>query len=219
MKIMNKERNAEIIVSDEKYRIQNIIQRSPNRIMNSYHQENRGKRWSSEEDRYLLQQIEYMEPSEIGKHLKRSENGVISRLKKLAFHMIQGGEDPSVVQANLKLSDEDMEHINNEFFIYPKKNTSKFITNVKSPQPKKGYFQNIPNPPKQEVQLLLEIRSMLKKLLSQQNQVYTPLSCRSPAKETKLNGGVPLHGQGTIRVFDINVEELEKRSEEFAKMN
>jgi len=208
---MNKERNAENIVSHEKYKIQNIIQRSNNsNRMNSY-QENRGKRWTSEEDKYLIQQIEFMDCSEIGKHLKRSENGVISRLKKLAFHMIQAGEDPSTVQTNLKLSDEDMEQINNDFFIYPRKSVGKFITTIKPPQPKKGYFQTIQPAPKQEIQLLLEIKSMLKKLLSQQS--YTPMSCRSPLKDKSDAKQVGL------TILEINLDELEKRSEEFAKMN
>ena len=213
---MNRER-VDSIINDDKYRISNIIQRSGIRPNNSY-QENRGKRWTSEEDKYLLQQIGFMECAEIGRHLKRSENGVISRLKKLAFHMIQSGEEPAVVQANLKLSDEDMEQINNEFFIYPRKAMGKFITTIKSPQSKKGYFQTIQSPaPKQEIQLLLEIRGMLKKLISQTND-HTPISYRSPSKE-KSDKPFESMKQGVVRVFDINLDELEKTSEEFAKMN
>lgn len=208
---MNRE-GPNCVTYDDKYRISNFIQRSVAK-QNPMNQDNRGKRWTSEEDKYLLQQIGFMQCSEIGRHLKRSENGVTSRLKKLAFHMIQSGEEPSVVQANLKLSDEDMEQINNEFFIYPRKAMGKFITTIKPLQPKKGYFQAVQSSPKQEIQLLLEIRGMLKKLLSQNNEYTTPVSYMSPNKE-KLN-----NKQNTFRVFDINLDELEKTSEEFAKMN
>ena len=117
-----------------------------------FQQENRGKRWSQEEDNYLLQQIQFLSHSDIGKYLKRSENAVISRLKKLAFHMIQSGEEIETVQNNLKLSADDIEQINNEFFVYPRKvpSQSKFILPVKKPT-KKGYF--IP-PQTPEIQIL-----------------------------------------------------------------
>ena len=170
---------------------------------NNTYQENRGKRWSSEEDMYLLQQIAFMSYSDIGKHLKRSENAVLSRLKKLAFHMIQNGEEPQVVQTNLKLSDEDIEQIRNECFIYPKKINNKFITSVKKPV-KKGYFT--PQQQNQEIQLLLEIRSMLRKLLyqGQQHESQSPrISYRSSTKSMKIH--------------ELNIEDLEKRSEEFAR--
>jgi hypothetical protein len=168
-------------------------------------QENRGKRWSSEEDMYLLQQISFLSHNEIGKHLRRSENAVVSRLKKLAFHMIQNGEDPSVVQDNLKLSNEDIEQINNECFIYPRKSTGKFITTSKK-QIKKGYFPT--QQQTQELQLLLEIRSMLRKLLHQSYDTENLL--RSTAKME--------HTQSENKLYDFNMEDLEKRSEEFAKM-
>jgi hypothetical protein len=171
-------------------------------IPNSY-QENRGKRWSSEEDMYLLQQVSFMTHTDIGKHLRRSENAVGSRLKKLAFHMIQNGEDPLVVQNNLKLSSEDIEQINNECFIYTRKNTGKFITSVKKPGVKKGYFASQPS---QEMQVLLEIRTMIRKMLYFfQGQQETPRNRSS--KEIS----------SSIRITDLNMEDLEKHSEEFAK--
>jgi len=175
------------------------------------YQENRGKRWTSEEDMYLLQQITFMSYLDIGKHLRRSENAVLSRLKKLAFHMIQNGEDPNIVQNNLRLSKEDIEQINNECFIYNKKSNGKFITSTKKPL-KKGYF-NSPQQ-SQEIQLLLEIRGMLRKLLHQSNDGEHGLR-RSPKKNNDT-----CVGEGTrMKIYDLNIEDLEKRSEEFAKMN
>ena len=182
---------------------ENVATPRPRGGENSY-QENRGKRWSSEEDMYLLQQVSYLSHSDIGRHLRRSENAVISRLKKLAFHMLQNGEDPSVVQNNLHLKDEDIEQISNEFFIYPKKPTNKFIVTTKKPV-KKGYFAAQQT---QEVQLLLEIRTMLKKLLHQSNNEHQ--ECRSPKRETSR--------QDAIRISDLNIEDLERRSEEFANL-
>jgi hypothetical protein len=232
--------------------------KTKNPIHISSYQENRGKRWSSEEDMYLLQQINFLSCVDIGKHLKRSENAVVSRLKKLAFHMIQNGDDPVLVQNNLKLTNEDMEQINNEFFVYPRKNTGKFITTIKSPQQKKGYFQTNPSPPKQEIQLLLEIRQMLKKLLNQNTNENTgsensisiksrlsdqsPRSFKSPGKDRNIesiDGRIVLtktqptfsevasqrresicsSSSGPICVYDINFDELERHSEQFAKMN
>lgn len=169
------------------------------------YQENRGKRWTTEEDMYLLQQVNFLSYADIGRHLRRSENAVVSRLKKLAFHMIQNGEDPVVVQNNLRLSNEDIEQINNECFIYPKKNNSKFITTTKKSL-KKGYF-NTPQQ-SQEIQLLMEIRGMLRKLL-QQTHDNVHSSVRNINKNTNQNA---------LRIYDFNMEDLEKRSEEFAKM-
>ena len=167
-------------------------------------QENRGKRWSQEEDNYLLQQIQFLSHSDIGKYLKRSENAVISRLKKLAFHMIQSGEEIETVQNNLKLSADDIEQINNEFFVYPRKvpSQSKFILPVKKPT-KKGYF--IP-PQTPEIQILYEIRSMLRKLLYKDSSN----EYKSPKRETSSSNN---------RFYDLNLDDLEKKSEEFAKLN
>jgi hypothetical protein len=176
-------------------------------VENTY-QENRGKRWSSEEDMYLLQQVSYLSHSDIGRHLRRSENAVISRLKKLAFHMLQNGEDPVVVQNNLHLKDEDIQQISNEFFIYPKKTNNKFIITTKKPI-KKGYFAAQQSP---EVQLLLEIRTMLRKLLHQSNDHQQ--EGRSLKRETLTNGA----RQAAIRISDLNIEDLERRSEEFANL-
>lgn len=174
-----------------------ISTRSPTKIP---FQDNRGKRWSPEEDMYLVQQIQFMSHSDIGRHLKRSENAVVSRVKKLAFHMIQGGDDPLIVKCNLKLSDEDIDQINNECFLYGNKNSpqqpGKFITILKKPN-KKGYFSQ-PQQQTPEMQLLLEIRSMLKRLLHQND-------LKSPKRE--------------VSISEINLDELEKRSEEFAKLN
>jgi len=179
------------------------LEMTPRFTMNTNpYQENRGKRWSSEEDMYLLQQISYMNYTDIGKHLRRSENAVVSRLKKLAFHMIQNGEDASVVQANLRLTNEDIEQINNECFIYPKKSIGKFITTTKK-SVKKGYFAT--QQQSQEVQLLLEIRSMLRKLLYQPHET----EIRSPKKDTYPPG---------MRIHDLDIGDLERKSEEFAKM-
>jgi hypothetical protein len=169
---------------------------------NSY-QENRGKRWSSEEDMYLLQQVSYLSHSDIGRHLRRSENAVVSRLKKLAFHMLQNGDEPSVIQNNLHLKDEDIQQICNEFMIYPKKTNNKFIVPAKKPL-KKGYFAAQQSP---EVLLLLEIRTMLRKLLHQSNELHEN---RSPKRE--------MGRQAAIRISDLNIEDLEKRSEEFANL-
>ncbi len=176
-------------------------------VENSY-QENRGKRWSSEEDMYLLQQVSYLSHSDIGRHLRRSENAVVSRLKKLAFHMLQNGEDPSVVQNNLHLKDEDIQQISNEFFIYPKKTNNKFIIPAKKPV-KKGYFAPQQSP---EVQLLLEIRTMLRKLLHQSNEQQEG---RSPKRQETIMNGTR---QVAIRISDLNIEDLERRSEEFANL-
>ena len=176
--------------------------------MNKEYQENRGKRWSPEEDMYLIQQVNYLSHVDIGKHLRRSENAIISRLKKLAFHMMQNGEEPTSVQSKLRLSDDDMESINQEFFIYPRKSiTNKFITSIKKPT-RKGYF----SAPQftQEMQLLLEIRSMLRKLLSIHHQ--------DPPSEYR-NQNVYPNPDKPIRIYDLNLEELEKRSEEFAKLS
>jgi hypothetical protein len=178
--------------------------------MNKEYQENRGKRWSHEEDMYLVQQINYLSHADIGKHLRRSENAIISRLKKLAFHMMQNGEDQNSVQIKLRLSDDDIESINNEFFIYPRKSiTSKFITSVKKPS-KKGYF----SPPQytQEIQLLLEIRSMLRKLLSIHHQ-------DPPSEYPSYRSHSNPNPDKQIRIYDLNLDELEKRSEEFAKLS
>ena len=178
----------------------------------SLFQENRGKRWTTDEDMYLLHQISFLSYVEIGRHLRRSENAVLSRLKKLAFHMIQNGEDPIIVQNNLRLSNEDMEQINNECFIYPRKTPGKFITNTKKPV-KKGYFNTQQS---QEMQILLEIRSMLRKLLSQDNSNTTSSKYDHPPVSNNVNwNGI---NTGT-RFYDLNLDELEKRSEEFAKMN
>jgi hypothetical protein len=173
-------------------------------------QENRGKRWSQDEDNYLLNQIQFLSHSDIGKYLKRSENAVISRLKKLAFHMIQSGEDPLTVQNNLKLSNGDMEQINNEFFVYPRKvpSLSKFITPVKKPI-KKGYF--IP-PQTPELQLLYEIRNMLRKLLYRDNEYRTDL--KSPKRTNSPPEQIPGN-----KFYNFNLDDIEKKSEEFAKMN
>ena len=161
--------------------------------MSNTSQENRGKRWSTEEDFYLLQQVQYLSNIDIGKHLRRSENAVYSRLKKLAFHMIQNGEDPVVVQDNLKLSDDDMDQINNECFMFSRKNQpNKFITTVKRPN-KKGYFLN--QQQSQEIQLLMEIRSMLRRLLHLSDM-------KSPKNE--------------LNISEINIEDLQRKSEEFA---
>lgn len=173
------------------------------------HQENRGKRWSSEEDMYLLQQVSFLSHLDIGRHLRRSENAVVSRLKKLAFHMMQNGEDPDVVQTNLHLKDEDIQQISNECFIYTKKANGKFITTTKKPI-KKGYFT--PEQP-QEIQLLLEIRTMLRKLLHLSHEKEG--SNRSPKRDII---GMDRR-QAAIRISDLNIEDLEKRSEEFAKTN
>lgn len=162
--------------------------------------DNRGKRWSTEEDTYLIQQVQYMSHYDIGRHLKRSENAVFSRIKKLAFHMIQGGEDPEFVRNNLKLNEEDIEQIHSECFIFNQKTNpgnSKFITNMKIKN-KKGYFTQ-PTPQSPEMVVLLEIKSMLRRLLLQ-NDV------KSPKKDM-------------LRISEINLEDLEKRSEEFAKQN
>lgn len=183
---------------------------TPRRNMNeSSHQENRGKRWSSEEDMYLLQQVSFLSHSDIGRHLRRSENAVVSRLKKLAFHMLQNGEDPIVVQNNLHLKDEDIQQISNECFIYPKKTNGKFIISTKKSL-KKGYFSPQQS---QEVQLLLEIRTMLRKLLHISNDQEG--SIRSP----KRNDGKGEPRQAPIRISELNIEDLERRSEEFAKSN
>ena len=174
---------------------------------NGISQENRGKRWSPEEDMFLLQQINFLSHYDIGRHLKRSENAVLSRLKKLAFHMIQNGEDPSTVQENLKLSDDDINQINNECFMFSKKlQSGKFISSVKKTQ-KKGYFTN--SQQSQEVQLLLEIRNMLRRLLLQNDPVKSPRSLTKNDPEGKPN----------IRVSEINFDEFERKSEEFAKVN
>jgi hypothetical protein len=171
--------------------------------INSGLQENRGKRWTLEEDTFLLQQINFLSHYDIGRHLKRSENAVLSRLRKLAFHMIQNGEDPLIVQQNLKLSDEDISQINNECFIYSKKlQSSKFISSTKK-IPKKGYFTNTQQ--SQEIQLLLEIRNMLRRLLLQNDPIKSP---RCTTTEGKSN----------IRVSEINFEDFERKSEEFAKI-
>jgi hypothetical protein len=167
--------------------------------------DNRGKRWSSEEDTYLMQQIQFLSHYDIGRHLKRSENAVVSRLKKLAFHMIQNGEDPIIVKTNLKLSEEDIDQINNECFIFNQKNNpcnGKFITYIKK-QNKKGYFTQAPQQ-SPEMVVLLEIRTMLRRLLHQ-NDV------KSPKRESGEDD------IGRIRVSEINLDDLEKRSEEFAK--
>lgn len=167
--------------------------------------DNRGKRWSSDEDTYLMQQIQYLSHYDIGRHLKRSENAVVSRLKKLAFHMIQNGEDPIIVKTNLKLSDEDIDQINNECFIFNQKNNTsngKFITYIKK-QNKKGYFSQTPQQ-SPEMVVLLEIRTMLRRLLHQ-NDV------KSPKRESGEDENFRL------RVSEINLDDLEKRSEEFAK--
>jgi hypothetical protein len=179
---------------------------TPSRIF----QENRGKRWSQEEDTYLLHQVQFLSHSDIGKHLKRSENAVLSRLKKLAFHMIQNGQDPVTVQGNLKLSDESMEQLNSEFFVYPKKivSQSKFIMPVKKIS-KRGYF-NTPQQ-SQELQLLYEIRTMLRKLL------YKDSEMKSPSRSLGTSPVLP--SNSSIRFYDINLEDLERRSEEFAKLN
>jgi hypothetical protein len=168
-------------------------------------QDNRGKRWSPEEDFYLMQQIQFLSYFDIGKHLKRSENAVVSRIKKLAFHMIQNGEDACVVQKNLRLSSEDMDQINNECFLYSRKTAppGKFISTVKKPI-KKGYFVN--QQQSQELQLLIEIRSMLRRLLYPNEKS----ELKSPRRERE---GIE------IKVSEINLEDLEKRSEEFAKLN
>jgi hypothetical protein len=166
-------------------------------------QENRGKRWTSDEDMYLLQQITFLSHLDIGKHLKRSENAVVSRLKKLAFHMIQNGEDPLVVQNNLRLSKEDIEQINNECFIYTKKTGGKFITPVKK-QIKRGYFHTAQQ--SQEIQLLLEIRGMLRKLLHH-SQDIDQSSNRNVKKD--------IHCENS-KLYDLNLDDLEKKSEEFA---
>ena len=195
---MNKEK------SSEKLNEQRYYDRSGGGYQSNSFQENRGKRWTSEEDMYLLQQISFLSQMDIGKHLRRSENAVVSRLKKLAFNMIQNGEDPVVVQNNLKLSKEDIEQINNECFIYPRRSTSKFITTTKKTL-KKGYFESQPS---QEMQLLLEIRNMMRKILYQ-TQNFPPVQIyRGPRNE-----------QTQIRISDLNMEELEKHSEEFAKTN
>jgi hypothetical protein len=178
--------------------------------MNKEYQENRGKRWSPEEDMYLIQQVNYLSHSDIGKHLRRSENAIISRLKKLAFHMIQNGEDQNNVQLKLRLSEEDMESINNEFFLFPRKPiANKFITSIKKPS-KKGYF----SPPQytQEIQLLLEIRSMLRKLLSIHHQ-------DPPSEYPSYRSNLNQNPDKQIRIYDLNLDELEKRSEEFAKLS
>jgi hypothetical protein len=162
------------------------------------YQDNRGKRWSPDEDMYLLQQIPFMSPSDIGKHLKRSENAVMSRLKKLAFHMVQNGDDPEVVKNNLKLTDQDMDQINNECFIYTRKTSpkpGKFINTIKKTN-KKGYFATTEQT--QELQLLLEIRSMLRRLLHQ-----------SDVKSPRVD---------LVKVSEIDLEDLERKSEEFAKL-
>lgn len=183
---------------------------TPRRNMNETpHQENRGKRWSSEEDMYLLQQISFLSHTDIGRHLRRSENAVVSRLKKLAFHMIQNGEDPIIVQNNLHLKDEDIQQISNECFIYPKKTNGKFIISTKKSL-KKGYFSPQQS---QEVQLLLEIRTMLRKLLHISNDQEG--SIRSP----KRNDLSHEPRQAPIRISELNIEDLERRSEEFAKSN
>jgi hypothetical protein len=169
-------------------------------------QENRGKRWSSEEDMYLLQQVSFLSHLDIGRHLRRSENAVVSRLKKLAFHMIQNGEDLDVVQNNLHLKDEDIQQISNECFIYPKKTNGKFIIASKKTI-KKGYFAPQQS---QEIQLLLEIRTMLRKLLYISHEQHG--ATRSPKREMDRS-------QSAIRISDLNIEDLEKRSEEFAKTN
>jgi hypothetical protein len=186
-----------------------------------FQQENRGKRWSQEEDNYLLQQVQFLSHLEIGKFLKRSENAVISRLKKLAFHMIQNGEDDEVVKNNLKLTTQDMDQINNEFFIYPRKvpppssssssstYQSKFIVPIKKPV-KKGYF--IP-PQTPELQLLYEIRNMLRKIL------YKDCDYKSPRKSVNISSLNNTGNENTNRYYDLNLEELEKKSEEFARMS
>ena len=193
-----------------------------------FQQENRGKRWSQEEDNYLLQQIQFLSHIEIGKYLKRSENAVISRLKKLAFHMIQNGEDAEMVKNNLKLTSQDMDQINNEFFIYPRKINSsssavpyqsKFIVPIKKPV-KKGYF--IP-PQTPELQLLYEIRNMLRKILYKDGDYKSPKKSvnlsSSPSSFVSLSNGSN-HGTNNTqnRYYDLNLEELEKKSEEFARM-
>ena len=189
---------------------ENIPTPRPSRIFNeNQNQENRGKRWSSEEDMYLLQQVSFLSHLDIGRHLRRSENAVISRLKKLAYHMMQNGEDPDVVQNNLHLKDEDIQQISNECFIYTKKTNGKFITTTKKPI-KKGYFT--PEQP-QEIQLLLEIRTMLRKLLHISHE--REASIRSPKRDIS---GMDRR-QAAISISDLNIEELEKRSEEFAKTN
>jgi len=189
---------------------ENIPTPRPSRIFNeNQHQENRGKRWSSEEDMYLLQQVSFLSHLDIGRHLRRSENAVISRLKKLAYHMMQNGEDPDVVQNNLHLKDEDIQQISNECFIYTKKTNGKFITTTKKPI-KKGYFT--PEQP-QEIQLLLEIRTMLRKLLHISHEKEA--SNKSPKRDII---GIDRR-QAAIRISDLNIEDLEKRSEEFAKTN
>ena len=181
-------------------RVENISTRtSPNKNALNYN-DNRGKRWTTEEDNYLLQQIQFLSYYDIGRHLKRSENAVVSRIKKLAFHMIQGGEDPEIVKNNLKLSDDDIDQINSECFIFNQKNNpapNKFIISMKNKN-KKGYFNSV-TPPSPEMTILIEIKSMLRRLLHQ-NDV------KSPQKER-------------MKISEINLEDLEKRSEEFAKSN
>jgi hypothetical protein len=203
----------------------NSVKYTQNRMIptSSLFQENRGKRWSQEEDTYLLNQIQFLSHSDIGKYLKRSENAVLSRLKKLAFHMIQNGEDIATVQNNLKLSNEDLNQINNEFFVYARKppSQSKFILTSKKPI-KKGYF--IP-PQSPELQLLYEIRSMLRKILYKDNNN----EYKSPKREVLRENASPnssfyslplisKENQG-YRFYELNIEELEKRSDEFAKSN
>lgn len=180
-----------------------------------FQQENRGKRWSQDEDNYLLHQVQFLSHADIGKFLKRSENAVVSRLKKLAFHMIQSGEDLETIQNNLKLSSDDMEQINSEFFVYPRKvpSQSKFITPMKKPV-KKGYFISPQSP---ELQILYEIRSMLRKLL------YKDSDLKSPKREGLSRTLSSIQKESLInisnRFCDLNLEDLEKKSEEFAKYN
>jgi hypothetical protein len=69
---------------------------------------------------------------------------------------------------------------------------------------KKGYFVN--QQQSQELQLLIEIRSMLRRLLYPNEKS----ELKSPRRERE---GIE------IKVSEINLEDLEKRSEEFAKLN
>jgi alpha-L-fucosidase len=172
--------------------------------------DNRGKRWTSEEDLYLVKNIQYMSNYDIGRMLKRSENAVYSRIKKLAFHMIQNGEDPEFVKNNFRLSNEDIDQINSECFVYNQKNNqnsgSKFITSIKNKK-QRGYF-TAPVQQSPEMVILLEIRSMLRRLLLQsESKRYTQYASQDHESDSKPTS------------FEINFDDIEKKSEEFAKQN
>jgi hypothetical protein len=229
--------------------------------------DNRGKRWTSEEDYYLVKQIPYMTNYEIGRNLKRSENAVYSRIKKLAFHMIQSGEDPEFVKNSFRLSEEDIDQINSECFVYNQKNNqnsgSKFITSIKNKK-QRGYF-TAPAQQSPEMSILIEIRSMLRRLLLQNETKGTsrtstnresPIDASHPnAPVASLNApasalrrppavGCAVHNERTARAdgnaetspevglphlmnspssvavpFEINFDEFEKKSEEFASFS